>query len=72
MSYTPGFGDEVTWGPYTGHPNDPRAPEDAEDPPAVGEEKPRTQDSARVSRWRNRLRPTVFPECEGLGLHVAD
>jgi len=27
MSYTPGFGDEATWGPYSGHPNDPRAPE---------------------------------------------
>lgn len=28
MPYTPGYGDEATWGPYTGHPNDPRAPDD--------------------------------------------
>lgn len=27
MSYTPGFGDEATWGAYFGHPHDPRAPE---------------------------------------------
>ncbi len=25
--YAPGFGDAETWGPYAGHPNDPRAPE---------------------------------------------
>lgn len=25
--YTPGPGDPETWGPYTGHPNDPRAQE---------------------------------------------
>ena len=31
-SYLPGYGDEATWGPYTGHPNDPRAPDlDTED-----------------------------------------
>ena len=23
----PGPGDEITWGPYTGHPGDPRAPD---------------------------------------------
>jgi len=27
MNYTPGPGDEATWGAYCGHPNDPRAPE---------------------------------------------
>jgi hypothetical protein len=25
-----GYGDEETWGPYAGHPNDPRAPDEDE------------------------------------------
>lgn len=33
----PGPGDPVTWGPPTGHPNDPRTP-DPEDCPDCGEE----------------------------------
>ena len=40
MKYTPqnmpGPGDEATWGPYTGHPGDPRQP--AEDDSIVREE----------------------------------
>ena len=31
VSYTPGSGDEATWGAYCGHPNDPRAPEYEDD-----------------------------------------
>ena len=31
MGYTPGPGDERTWGPCAGHPNDPRTELDIED-----------------------------------------
>ena len=31
MSYAPGFGDSQTWPPFTGHPHDPRTPEDDSD-----------------------------------------
>ena len=31
MSYTRGPGDEATWPAFSGHPNDPRAPEDDSD-----------------------------------------
>ena len=32
-SQMPGPGDEITWGPCTGHPLDPRTPPDPEDEP---------------------------------------
>ncbi len=42
MRDLPGFGDEATWPPYMGHPNDPRGPscddEDGPYPPDVNEE----------------------------------
>ncbi len=31
MSYTPGPGDAETWPPFSGHPHDPRTPEDDSD-----------------------------------------
>ncbi|CAK0774313.1 hypothetical protein CCP4SC76_5850012 [Gammaproteobacteria bacterium] len=36
MRYTdcnnlPGYGDEITWPPYAGHPNDPRRDKDEDD-----------------------------------------
>ena len=32
MRITAGYGDPETWGPYLGHPNDPRFDEDAINP----------------------------------------
>ena len=31
MSYTPGPGDAETWPPFSGHPHDPRTPDDDSD-----------------------------------------
>jgi len=31
MTYTPGPGDAETWPPFSGHPHDPRTPEDDSD-----------------------------------------
>jgi hypothetical protein len=38
MSTMPGPGDPQTWGPPTGHPNDPRTPDPVDDacPPCAG------------------------------------
>lgn len=38
MTGFPGPGDEATWPPYYGHPNDPRAPLDEEEDNLIEEE----------------------------------
>ncbi len=37
LTSMPGFGDEATWPPYSGHPNDPRADDDGPSDSAIGD-----------------------------------